>query len=78
MKRKRLDIELQEFGRNVRYYRKKLNLTQLDLEILTKIDRAEISKIENGKNNIEFSTIIKLAEALEITTITLFHFEPGK
>ena len=67
--------ELSKFGALIKKYRKKNNLTQLDLAEKMKIERSEISKIENGKLNIEFRTIIKLADALKIHPKKFFNFE---
>ncbi len=78
MSESRYEIELREFGKKLQSQRRKLNYTQLDLEVHSGIDRAEISKIENGKKNIEFATIIKLAEALKIPTYLLFQHEKNK
>lgn len=47
-------------------------ITQLDLEIRTGINRSDISKIENGKLNVEFYTIIRLAHALGVEAAALF------
>lgn len=41
-------------------------LKQLDLELKTNIGRADISKIENGKKSLEYLTILRIAEALEV------------
>ncbi|WP_258539175.1 helix-turn-helix domain-containing protein [Chitinophaga oryzae] len=62
-------------GKNIRAVRKAAGLTQLDIEVRTGIDRADISKIENGKKNIELYTIVKLAEAMEAE---LHQFFPKK
>lgn len=43
-----------------------MKLSQLDLEIQSGINRTEISRIENGQKNIEFLTIVRLAEALDV------------
>ena len=67
--------EITEFGRRLKEERKKRNMTQLDLEVACGISRTEISKIENGLKNIEFSTIVKLAQSLEIETLQLFQYE---
>lgn len=52
-------------GKNIKAVREAADLTQLDLEVRSGVDRGDISKIENGKKNIEFITIVKLAEALQ-------------
>lgn len=50
-------------------------MIQLDLAEAMQIERSEISKIENGKINIEFRTIARLADALNIATKDLFDFD---
>lgn len=72
MPRSRYDIEIENFGKRLREIRMKQKLSQLDLELKSGINRTEISKIENGLKNIEFFTIVKLAEALEVELIELF------
>lgn len=64
--------ELENFGNRLRQIRTKQKLSQLDLEVRCGINRTEISKIENGLKNIEFYTIAKLAEALEVEVIEFF------
>ena len=63
---KRNNIEITAFGKKLKQLRVKKGITQLDLEIESGIPRTDISRIENGLINISFSTIVKLAEALEI------------
>lgn len=63
---KRYKIEIESFGTRLKELREKQELTQLDLEIQSGINRTEISRIENGQKNIEFLTIVKLAIALNI------------
>ena len=59
-------------GKNIKALREASELTQLDLEIRSGIDRGDISKIENGKKNIEFITIVKLAVALQADLHQIF------
>ncbi len=68
----RYDKEIKAFGNKLREIRLKKGLSQLDLELSSGINRTEISRIENGLKNIEFLTIVKLAEALEIEIVQLF------
>jgi len=68
----RLITELENLGSHLKKLRKAAGITQLDLEIKSGIDRTHISKIEQGKLNIEFSTIVKLADALEVPLVKLF------
>ena len=74
MESKRYSKEIVQFGENVRRIRIAKGLTQLDLEAATGIDRGDISRIENGRMDIQFSSIIKLAEGLETTTSELFKY----
>lgn len=68
----RYNIEIENFGKRLRELRIKQKLSQLDIEVKSGINRTEISKIENGLKNVEFFTIVKLAEALEVEMIELF------
>ena len=69
---KRYKSELKALGKRIFTIRKQKGLIQLDLEIKCNISRADISKIENGLKNVEFLTIVKIAEALDVETIELF------
>lgn len=71
---KRYKKEIQQLGENIRRLRKEKGISQLTLEALTDIDRADISRIENGQIDIHLSRIIKLAEGLEVSTKELFEF----
>ncbi len=72
MGERRYKSELKALGKRIRQIRKDKNLIQLDVEVKSGISRTDISKIENGLKNVEFITIIKIAEALEIEIIDLF------
>ncbi|HEX4850614.1 MAG TPA: helix-turn-helix transcriptional regulator [Puia sp.] len=74
MDSKRYKKEIKQFGENVRRFRTEQGLTQFSLEALTGIDRGDISRIENGLVDIQFSRAVKLAEGLEISTNELFDF----
>lgn len=69
---KRYKSEIKAFGKRLKSIRQKKGLTQLDLELESGISRTEISRIENGLKNIEFYTIVKLAEALDVPLVELF------
>lgn len=69
---KRYKQEIQAFGIKLKAIRRKKGFSQLDLEIESGINRTEISRIENGLKNIEFATIVKLAEALQIEIYEFF------
>lgn len=69
---KRYKTEIKAFGKRLKSIRQKKGLTQLDLELESGINRTEISRIENGSKNIEFYTIVKLAEALNVKLSDFF------
>ena len=53
-------------GERVRKRREELNLTQEELGRLVGVQRAQISRIENGKN-LTFSTVAKVFKAMGIS-----------
>jgi len=56
-----------DLGPNLRQCRESRNLTQVDLEALTKINQETISKIESGfTQNPKLETILKLCSALKV------------
>ena len=64
----------EKFGLNVVYYRKRKQLTQLQLAELVDIDRSHISAIELGNVGASLDVIFRLCEVLEITPKELFDF----
>jgi transcriptional regulator with XRE-family HTH domain len=69
---KRYKSEIKAFGKRLKEIRTKSGLSQLDLELESGISRTEISRIENGQKNIEFYTIVRLADSLGIRLADLF------
>ena len=69
---KRHNDELLLFGKRIRHLRKLKKLTQVDLELRCNIDNGDISRIENGRKNLEFYTIVKLAAGLDVELYQLF------
>lgn len=59
-------------GTNVKNYRKKSNLSQQDLADKFSGDRSKISDIENGKENFMLSTLLDIADGLNIDIKKLF------
>lgn len=59
-------VILQTLGSNLRQIRKGKKMTQLDLEVASGITAGDISKIETGQINVAFTTLIKLAVALQV------------
>lgn len=64
----------EKFGLNVVYYRKREQLTQLQLAELVDIDRSHISAIELGNVGVSMDVIFKMCEILNITPKELFDF----
>lgn len=62
------------FGRKVKEYRKKRNLTQAQLAELVNVDDKHISCIESGKNFPSADLIERLAISLEVEPKDLFEF----
>ena len=69
---KRYKKEVEKFGKKILTIRVSQGMSQLDLELTSGINRTEISRIENGLKNIEFMTIVRLAESLKVQIVDLF------
>lgn len=71
-----LNKDLQKYiGRKISEIRLRNNQTQQDIEFLTGIDSAEVSKYESGKRNLTLKTLMKFASALQVHPKELFDFE---
>ncbi|RPE08681.1 XRE family transcriptional regulator [Chitinophaga lutea] len=57
---------LKRFGANLKRIRKLKGLTLVELEELTGIHNAVLSKIELGKKNILITTLVRLGEGLGV------------
>ena len=62
------------FGRKIKEYRKKKNLTQAQLAELVNVDDKHISCIESGKNFPSADLIERLSVSLEVEPKDLFEF----
>ena len=60
------DIKLYAIGAAIRETRKKQNLTQEELGRMIGVQKAQISRIENGRN-LTFATVLKLFKAMNIS-----------
>lgn len=54
------------FGQNVRFYRKKLNLSQEELAFKANLHRTYVGMIERAEKNITLLNIQKFANALNV------------
>jgi transcriptional regulator with XRE-family HTH domain len=59
-------------GTNVRFFRKKSGLIQQELAEKCAVDRSKISDIENGKEDFMFSTLLAIAEGLNLDVKKFF------
>lgn len=73
-----IDIHSEEYilGQNIRKYRMQKGWSQMDLSKAVDIDRADISKYENGtKGEMGFRTLKRFASALGVSTDQLLSEE---
>jgi Predicted transcriptional regulator with C-terminal CBS domains len=59
-------VRLQKIGANLLRIRTAKGLTQEELSYRCDVDRAKISKIESGQVNLVVTTLLDLAEGLEV------------
>ncbi|WP_414684733.1 helix-turn-helix domain-containing protein [Mucilaginibacter sp.] len=64
-----------KFGQTLKSIRKKKKLTQITLAVKCDLDNSQISKLERGVWDIQLSTIIILAQGLEIEPKELLDFK---
>lgn len=57
---------LKKFGVQLKKLRKKRGLSIRELSSLCDVDYGKISKLENNKANLTLTTLIELAEGLEV------------
>ncbi|MFB6456037.1 helix-turn-helix domain-containing protein [Chitinophaga sp. Hz27] len=63
---------LESTGKAIRRHRTTMRLTLLDLEEATGISKGDLSLIERGKKNVEFTTIVRIAFSLGIQVSDLY------
>lgn len=70
------DELLKKFGEHIKELRLKSGLTQDDVVLnSSKITKATVSDIENGKRNFAFTTLIDLAKGLNLSPKDLLNFK---
>ena len=67
----RLDPALELLGATIRQYRKQRGLTQQELADQTALSATYILQIERGKRNISVLNLLRLANALQISSSSL-------
>ncbi len=65
-------MNIKEFGQRVRYLRKNLGLSQEKFALSISMDRTYYADIENGKRNLSFNNICKIANGLGLSLSELF------
>lgn len=60
-----------QFGKNVKFYRCRKNLTQQQLSALTQLARSSIANIELGRQKILLHQLFDLAKALDVEPFDL-------
>lgn len=71
-----MDYFLREFGKKIRYYRELKGYSQEKLGELVSVAPNTIGLWERGKSFIEYPTLLKLCDALDIEPAQLFNFPP--
>ena len=69
---RRYSKEITLLGKRIKQLRIERGLSQLDVEVHTGIDRGNLSKMERGKINMEFFTLVKLATVYNVKLSDLF------
>ena len=69
--RKNTDI-YKIIGTNLRFFRKKSGLIQQELAEKCAVDRSKISDMENGKEDFMFSTLLAIADGLNLDVKNFF------
>ena len=67
--------EIRQIGENIRKFRLKKKLTQLDLAAACGFEESSVGRLENGNTNPTIKTLLKISKALEITITELVTFK---
>lgn len=67
---------LDEFGKKIKGYRELRGYSQEKLGELVDVATKTVVFWENGKSFIEYPTLVRLCQALEIEEVQLFDFKP--
>lgn len=72
-----LELRIDLVGEMMKNTRKKRNLTQKELGELVGVQKAQISKLENGTGNATLTTILKVFNALQAKVSFRVELEEG-
>ncbi len=64
------NLFLSQMGKRIKEARNRKGITLRELEKLTDIDMANVSRIENGKINVHILTLKSIADVLEVDVKT--------
>lgn len=70
-----MDARMKAFGLRVRYFRKRLKLSQEELANKAELHRTYVGAVERGERNISLLNILRLADTLQVTVKDLFNEE---
>ena len=74
MKYIRNDKALKKLGKRIRFLRKEQNISQSQLSFEANVRINQIGRIERGEINTSVSTIVAIADALNVKAKDLFDF----
>jgi y4mF family transcriptional regulator len=60
-------FEIRDIGRMIRFHRKKAKLTQAELAKFSGVGKTVVFDIEQGKESIRLSTLVKILHTLNIS-----------
>ncbi len=75
MAKKDYSLLKEKFGSRAKKLRESKGLSLLDVDFRCDLNESNISKIENGKVNLQLSTIFELAKGLDIEPKELLDFK---
>lgn len=68
-------VLMETIGKNIKRYREKAHLTQVELAELVGVENAFISRMERGQKLMKLKTLLALAEALHVSADLLLYQE---
>ena len=67
-------VLIKELGKRISFYRKQRGLTQAHLSDLADMEESAVRRIELGKTNLTFKTLLRISKGLEISLKELVDF----
>lgn len=64
-----------KLGYKIKYERNRRKISQLELSLKTGLTTRSLSRIECGTNDPKYSTLLKIAQALDMELTDLFDFK---